>query len=187
MHFGRLGSGVAIVTGVASLSLVLPACGGASGGVADSKAPGSTAPRSTSTSAGNTQTAAVLQAYRAEWSAYDHALAKADAYDPALGTTMVDPLLQKVRATLLGYQYSGVVGRGAIDLHPRVTSLAGTTASVVDCAYSASILVYEKTGNQVPPVTQPENDEIQATLVLNGGVWKVSQQSVTEGKCSVAS
>jgi hypothetical protein len=169
-----------------SFALLLSACGGTAG-VADSKSSGSTAPTSTSTSTGNAQTAAVLRAYREGWASYTNALATANAYDPALSATMVNPLLQKVRATLLGYENSGVVGRGGVDLHPRVTSLTSTKASVVDCAYSASILVYVKTGDRVPPVTQPENDGIRATLVRSGNNWKVSEQSITEGKCSTAS
>lgn len=187
MQFGRLGSGVVIVIGVASLSLVLSACGGTSG-VPNSKRSGSSTSGSTSTPSIESQEAAtVLQAYRSEWAAYDHALVTANAYDSALPATMTNPLLQKVRATLLGDHNAGVVGRGPFTLHPKVASLTPTTARVADCAYSAAILVYSKTGKQVPPVTPPENDGIQATLVFGGGTWKVSEQTVTEGKCSAGS
>ena len=39
----------------------------------------------------------------------------------------------------------------------------------------------------VPPITPPENDGVQATLVLTGGTWKVSKQTVTEGRCAPGS
>jgi hypothetical protein len=129
----------------------------------------------------------VLQAYRAGWVAYDQALATANAYDPSLAATMVDPLLQKVRANLLGDRNDGIVGRGNVELHPKITSLTSTTATVVDCTYSSSELVYATTGKPVPPVTPPENDGVRSILVLSGSTWKVSQQSVTEGQCPAGS
>ena len=188
MHFGRIGSGVPIVIGVASLSLLISACGGTSGGVADSRPSGSTTSGSTSTSKTESQrSAAVLQAYSAGWSAFEHALTTANAYDSTLPATMVNPQLQHVRANLLGDSNSGVVGRGTFTLHPKVVSLTSTTATVIDCAYSTSVLVYSQTGKPVPPVTPPENDGIRATLILSGGKWNISQQSVTDGTCATGS
>jgi hypothetical protein len=66
-------------------------------------------------------------------------------------------------------------------------AVSTTTATVVDCAYSATELVYQSTGKPVPPVTSPENDGVTATLVLSGGTWKVSKQTVTDGKCAPGS
>lgn len=162
----------------AALALVLTSCGGSSGHKA---ADGPTTTTNSSTSAASS--AAVLGAYRAEWAAYQSALATANAYDPSLAATMVDPLLQKVRANLLGYQNAGIVGRGSIQLNPRVVSISATTAMIDDCNFSSSELVYAKTGKPVPPITPPEHDYVQATVVLVNGAWKVSQQNVTEGKC----
>lgn len=142
--------------------------------------------RSTTTTISPTAVA-VLRAYRAEWAAYDQALATANAYDTSLTSTMINPLLQQVRATLLGDQAAQIVGRGGVQLHPKVSSITATTATVVDCVYSKSELVYAKTGKPVPPVTPPEHDGVQATLVLTAGTWKVSQQSVKEGTCSAGS
>lgn len=174
---------------IAFSSLLLAACGG---GGADASHSSSTAPRhtpttnATSTSGGSTY-AAVLAAYRAGWSAYEGALADANAEDPALGATMVDPLLQRVKANLYAYQRQGIVGRGPVALNPKVVTLSPSTAVVVDCTFSSSELVYASTGKPVPPVTPPEHDGVRATLVLTAGSWKVSQQSVTEGKCAAGS
>jgi hypothetical protein len=174
---------------LAIAALLLDACGG--GGTSSTattlraKATTSTTIPSSSSTTTTTDPAAasVLAAYRAGWAAYEHALADADPEDPALSTTMVDPLLQRVKANLLGYQHDGIVGRGAVELYPKVVSVSSVTATVLDCTFSSSELVYANTGKPVPPVTPPEHDGVRATLTLTGGTWKVSQQAVTEGKC----
>jgi hypothetical protein len=166
---------------------VLASCGGSgSSGAAHSTStdsPSTTAVQSTHTTADPTA-AAVLAAYRAASNAFVHALATANPNDPALMATMVDPELVSIRANLVGDQQKGIVGRGAVTLHPKLVSISPTTATVVDCIYSASELVYQATGKPVPPVTQPESDGVSATLVLTGGTWKLSKQTVTEGKCA---
>ena len=129
----------------------------------------------------------MLAAYRAAWSAFEHAAADANPQDPELATTMVDPQLTGVKANLLADQRQGIVGRGTFTLHPKITALSATSATVVDCAYSTAVLVYAKTGKQVPPNTQPENDGVSSLLVLSGGTWKVSKQTVTDGKCAPGS
>ena len=190
MQFGRRGIRSASIAATLSLSLALSACGSTRSGspsTTGAKAPiASTSIPATSTTLAP-RSAAVLQAYRAGWVAYDQALATANAYDPSLAATMVDPLLQKVRANLLGDRNDGIVGRGNVELHPKITSLTSTTATVVDCTYSSSELVYATTGKPVPPVTPPENDGVRSILVLSGSTWKVSQQSVTEGQCPAGS
>ena len=100
---------------------------------------------------------------------------------------MVDPQLQGVKANLLSDQIHGMVGRGTFTLHPKITSLTATTATVVDCAYSTAELVYKATGKPVPPITPPENDGVTSTLVLTGGTWKVYKQTVTDGSCAPGS
>ncbi|MHB1928450.1 MAG: hypothetical protein ACYCUG_03315 [Acidimicrobiales bacterium] len=129
----------------------------------------------------------MLAAYRAEWAAFEHALADANPQAPELAATMINPQLQGVKANLLADQVHGMVGRGAFTLHPEITSLSSTRATIVDCAYSTSVLVYARTGKPVPPITPPENDGVSATLLLTGGTWKVYQQTVTDGKCAPGS
>lgn len=140
-----------------------------------------------STTAASSAVSAVLAAYRAGWAAFEHALADANPQDPELPATMVDPELQQVKANLLADQQHGMVGRGTTTLHPKITALSATAATVVDCAYSTAELVYQATGKAVPPVTPPENDGVTSTLVLSGGTWKVSKQIVTDGKCAPGS
>ncbi len=175
---------------------VLAACGGASGSASpstterpvQSSSSTSSTPASTSTSTTTSATAAaVLAAYRAEWRAFEQALAGANPEDPELAATMVPPQLTGVRANLTVDRRKGMVGRGSFTLHPKLVSLSATTATVVDCAYSTSVLVYAKTGKPVPPITPPENDGVSSELVQTGGAWKVYKQTVTEGKCTPGS
>ncbi|MGH8994447.1 MAG: hypothetical protein ACRDYB_00155 [Acidimicrobiales bacterium] len=172
---------------VVGCSLALCACDSAPAAAPPTTRDKPTASTSAPVATTNSVPAAVLQGYRASWAAFEQALSTADASDRELAATMVDPQLTGVKANLAADQLQGIVGRGATTLHPKITALSGTTATVVDCAYSSSELVYAKTGQPVPPVTPPENDGIQATLVLAGGSWKVSKQTVTDGKCAPGS
>ena len=188
MQVGRRGTRAAALVGVVSLSLLVSACGGSN----EAAPPTTRAKSTTSTSVPATTTtgpaaAPVLQAYRASWSAFEHALANANPSDTELAATMVDPQLEGVKANLLADQRQGIVGRGTFALHPKVTALTATTATVVDCAYSTSVLVYAGTGKPVPPITPPENDGVQASLVLSGSTWKVAKQNVTDGTCAPGS
>jgi hypothetical protein len=79
-----------------------------------------------------TPTTAVLAAYRAGWAAFEHALADANPEDPALPAALVDPELQQVKANLLADQQHGMVERGTFALHPKVTAVLTTAATVVD-------------------------------------------------------
>ena len=96
---------------------------------------------------------------------------------------MTGPQLQEVRENLVGDKADGVVTRGAIQLHPKLKSIKGGTAMVLDCSFSRSELVYAKSGKPVPPVTPPETDGDKATLVRIGSHWKVSEDLITEGRC----
>jgi hypothetical protein len=178
------------MTFLAASAVLLAACGSGLPSSSDTSTRPSAAPsttRSTSTSSSDPSQAAVLAAYRAASQAFEQALATANPADPKLAETMVDPQLQSVRANLVADQAKGIVGKGAVTLHPKIMSLSGTKATVVDCAYSTSELVYQSTGKPVPPVTPPENDGVRATLVQVGGTWKLSKQVVTEGKCAPGS
>jgi hypothetical protein len=194
MQSGWRGIRSASIAATLSLSLALSACGSTRSGapsttgtkapIASTSVPATTT--TTTTTLGPTS-AAVLNAYRAGWAAFEHALADANPSDPELAATMVDPQLQGVRANLLADRKAGMVGRGTTTLHPKIIALSATTATVVDCAYSTAELLYATTGKPVPPVTPPENDGVRATLLLSGSTWKVSKQTVTDGTCAPCS
>ena len=88
------------------LAMVVSACG--------SSTPDAAPPKTTTTDSSVTsttlsaQTAAVLTAYRAAWSAFERrGWPMPDPKDPALASTMVDPQLQSVKADLLADQTQG--------------------------------------------------------------------------------
>ena len=192
MRHGRREGGATVLAALVGMC-VLAGCSstpGAAAGRSTASVPRSTTtttpgPSSTTTTRGSVS--AVLAAYRAEWAAFEQALADANPGDPRLAATMVDPQLQSVKANLLADQRQGMVGRGTFTLHPKVTAISATSATVVDCAYSTAELVDKATGKPVPPVTPPENDGVTSTLILTGGSWKVSKQTVTDGKCALGS
>ena len=187
MRENRRAGGATVVAALVGL-WALAGCSNSHGaadsvrGTTSSTSATTTAPFSSTTT--NSASAAVLAAYRSAWSAFEHAAANANPQDPELAATMVDPQLQGVKANLLADQRQGIVGRGTFTLHPKITAVSATTATVVDCAYSTAELVYANTGKPVPPVTPPESDGVQSILVLSGRTWKVSQQTVTDGKCA---
>jgi len=193
MRQSRRVGGATVVAALVGLC-ALAGCSG-SHDAADANNTTSSSAAATTTSTGRSSTSttttfsasAVLAAYRAGWAAFGHALANANPEDPELPATMVDPQLQQVKGNLLADQQQGMVGRGTTTLHPKVTALSATSATVVDCAYSTAELVYQATGKPVPPITPPENDGVTSTLVLSGGTWKVSKQIVTDGKCAPGS
>jgi len=182
----------ALVACGVTAGVMMASCGGS--GASDTSHPTTTRAKSTTTtSIPATSTSldptsvAVLSAYRASWSAFEHALTTANPSDPELAATMVEPQLQSVKANLFADKRAGMVGRGTTTLHPKVMALSATTATVVDCAHSTAELIYASSGKPVPPVTPPENDGVRATLVLAGSTWKVSKQTVTEGTCAPGS
>jgi hypothetical protein len=98
---------------------------------------------------------------------------------------MVDPELQSARRYLLTDAHDGIVGRGSVMLHPKLESINGKSAVVVDCIWDASELVYKASGKPVPPITRPEQAGVRAVLVeVSTGRWKVASQSVSEGTCA---
>ena len=192
MRHGRREGGATVVAALVGMCL-LAGCSSSPGAAARRST--ASVPRSMTTTTSGLSSitttrgsvSAVLAAYRAEWAAFEQALADANPGDPRLAATMVDPQLQSVKANLLADQRQQMVGRGTFTLHPKVTAISTATATVVDCAYSTAELVDKATGKPVPPVTPPENDGVTSTLVRSGGAWKVSEQTVTDGKCAPGS
>ena len=174
---------------ILAASVALGACGSPSASPPPTtSAPSSSVSTSTSspsstTAPVSTEASAVLDAYRAGWTAVEHATATANPLDPSLKETMVNPVLHQVIGNLVTDNAEGIVGTGSIQLNPKVASIDGSTATVLDCSLSSFFLVYKKTGKQVPPVSKTEHDAVKAMLVLNGSTWKTKSRQITEGAC----
>lgn len=131
----------------------------------------------------------VIQGWRAAEQAFYTAAYTNDAASPALAATMVDPALSQARQFLFAAKSDGYLGRGTFDLgHPKVVSVSGDTAVLKSCVYGGVIEVNATTGKPAPaPFGVASNEEVQSTLrQVSTGLWKISQNTVTEGRCSAA-
>jgi hypothetical protein len=176
IRFGTLPLVVLVAVAVFAAS-----CGGSPSATGGSSTTSSV--RSTTTST-NAQASGVLAAYRAEQAAFEQAVQHADPAFPALAQTMTGAQLDSVRRSLVADQTNGIVGRGSVQLNPKVAWVRGSQALVLDCAFDSSELVYAATGKPVPPVTPPQKVAIRSDLTeVSSGVWKVANQHATDGSC----
>ena len=172
--WSRTWTGAACLLGVAALAA---SCGGSP------PSAGHHTDQSSTTNA-SSQVAAVLSAYRAGWRAFEQAVDNSDPTLPALAQTMTGAQLNSVERSLVADKTNGIVGRGNVQLHPKVSYVHGTQALVLDCAFDSSKLVYAATGKPVPPVTPPEKVAVRSQLTeVSRGVWKVSDQHTSGGSC----
>lgn len=128
----------------------------------------------------------ILTAYNARWAAFVHAAQTSDPNDPALATTMVDPLLSTTRQNLATHKAQGIVDRGDITTQPHVASMTATSAVVLDCSYSSLIQVYATTGQPVPGQpggTAPEYNGVSTTMVMTPQGWKAHDSTGQLGSC----
>ena len=161
------------------LAVVLLGCSGDD----DDASPTTTDPAAESTT---TTTAAadadVLDAYRGFWDAY---LAAADPMDPAhpdLELFATGASLEAVRNAFAEHFARGEVIRGSVDLAPKIEQLDDASATVRDCYLDQTHIFDSESGAQVDP---PEDAtfEVLATLVLEGGSWKVSSLDKVSDGC----
>jgi hypothetical protein len=103
----------------ACLGLVTSACSSTPAAGKDSTTTSTSSTVTTTTVA--SQAKAVLAGYRAEQAAFEQAIRTANAYSQALPATMVNPQLQPVRRYLVVDAHDGIVGRGSVSLHPRLS------------------------------------------------------------------
>ncbi len=181
MAWPRIRFGTLPMVVLVAVAVFCASCGGSPSATGGGSTTSSV--RSTTTST-NAQATGVLAAYRASQAAFDQAIQQADATLPALAQTMTGGELDSVRRSLVADQTNGIVGKGTVQLNPKVISVTGNDAVVRDCLFSSLELVYSATGKPVPPVTPPEHDGVQATLTQTSpGTWKVSGEHVSEGSC----
>lgn len=131
----------------------------------------------------------VIQGWKAAEEAFYTAAYTNNAAAPALAATMVDPALSQARQFLFAAKYDGYVGKGTFSLgHPQVISLSATSAGVQSCVYGGVIEVEASTGKPAPaPFGVASQETVRSTLVeTTPGVWKISKNSVSEGKCSAS-
>jgi hypothetical protein len=154
----------------ATAVLLLAGCSGRAGGQVDEG--------SSTSSAGPTTTVdprpAILAAYRAHWADVIEAGKTTDWRSSRLDDHATGETLRTVRDNYRRLHADGEVVRGTVRLHPRVTSVQGSTAIVHDCNDATDFLRYDaKTG---APKEQRTTDIVDATVTLRliNGAWLVS-------------
>jgi hypothetical protein len=140
---------------------------------AASRAPASTQPASQ---------AAVLAAYRAYWNDVIAAGKTADWRSPRLADHATGQALQTVRDHYRQLRAEGLVDRGTVTLHPRVTALQDDIATIQDCTDTSKFLKYDAKTGALRDTAIPELDSIVITLKRIKGAWIVTQ-TAGRGKC----
>ena len=158
---------------------LVASCGGSG-----SASGGGTTTSDRTSSTVNSEQSAVLTAYRAGWQAFEQAVDQGNPSLPALDQTMTGAQLESVHRILYADQVNGIVGRGGVQLHPKLSYIRGNQALVLDCTFDSSELVYAATGKPVPPVTPPEKVAVRSQLTqVSPGTWKVADQHTSGGSC----
>jgi len=160
------------------LAVLLLGCSGDD----DGATPTTTRPTTESTTTTAAADADVLEAYRGFWDAY---LAASDPMDPAhpdLERFATGASLEAVRRAFADHFARGEVIRGSVDLAPEIEQLDDASATVRDCYLDQTHIFDSESGAQVDP---PEDAtfEVLATLVLEGGSWKVSSLDKVSDGC----
>ncbi len=99
---------------------------------------------------------------------------------------MVEPQLDVVRSWLASIHAQGEIATGQISFGPaQVQHGPSGTVQVQSCAHDAEIVVTASTGQPVPGIAGEVADElVTATMVSNGGEWKLEAQTVGVGQCT---
>jgi hypothetical protein len=128
----------------------------------------------------------VLSAWLAAELAFHDAGLTANANEPALAATTLEPQLGVRRSFFEQMRASGEVGRGPTHYGtPTVSALVGHRATVRACAYDQEIVVYAATGRPVAGVSgQVDYVAYKSSMELTSSGWKLLTQGVaTASKC----
>ena len=181
----------------AAAALGLAGCGSSAPALSTSRPTSTPTPSASASPTPDASDAAVLAAYQAYVSAINQAYAATSSPGawnlPVLSATMVNPMLQGWQNLLTQDYAQGIVVEGTFTPeHPRVVSNSGTSATVSDCLWDATVEYYKaSSGGTAEPVpnqpggTQPEGDGFQAVFTLVSGKWMASAGLSDEaGNCT---
>jgi hypothetical protein len=121
----------------------------------------------------------VLSSWLAAELAFQDAAVTADANEPALAATTLEPQLGVRRSFMEQMRVSGEVGRGPTHYGtPTVTALEGHRATVRACAYVQQIVISAATGRPVAgELGQVGYVAYTSSMELTSSGWKLLTQS----------
>ncbi len=183
---GALALRTAVVAGpaLAAVTMALATAGCSAGSSAAVPSPSAAGPtrlsvpassQSSSSDPSAAATTAVLRQYDAFWGALPPASAATTDTSrlDALFATTTTPELSQLVETFGKQRTAGKVLYGRDVLHPVVTSVANDLARVTDCQDSSQSGVMDlKSGRRL--TVGVSRNPVDATLLMRGGVWKVS-------------
>jgi hypothetical protein len=121
---------------------------------------------------------AVIAAYKGMWSDYQQDLATANWQNPLSVKHATGKALLVLENTLALDGHHGWIGKGTPELEPIIKTLTdhgtSSTAEIVDCADLTHFLLYVASTGALQDSTPGGRHLIDATLIVEDGVWKVS-------------
>ncbi len=175
--------GVRVLAVAAALALAGAACSPDADGPSTGTSSTSAMTGSSTTSTLAADDAEVLAAYRAFWDAYLAAADPMDPEHPALAQHATGKQLETLQKAFLASRAGGEVIRGTLDLAPRVLSVTGDRAAVRDC-YLDNSGVYDAATGSRKDTASGTRHLVTASLVREGGVWKVSDLTKEGDGCT---
>jgi hypothetical protein len=167
-----------------ALALLLPACSDADGirtsdprAVVSTAAPAAAAPSALATS--DDAELLVRQRYVEFQRIVAETGASSDADDPRLGEYATGAVLENLRGKLAVRRQSGTRLYGIPVPHVQSVSVSGDRATVVDCLDNAGTGLMDRAGKKLS--VGRERQETTVVLVLEDGVWKVSEITTIAG------
>lgn len=174
-----------LAVAAAALALAGAACSPDDDGPSTGTSSTSAMTESSTTSTLTAGDAEVLAAYRAFWDAYLAAADPMDPEHPGLAEHATGKQLETLQRAFLARKAGGEVIRGTLDLAPRVVSVTGDNAAVRDC-YLDSSGVYDAATGTRKDTPSGTRHLVTASLVRDGGVWKVSDLKKEGDGCTAA-
>jgi hypothetical protein len=169
-----------------TVTLLLAGCSDADGmqasgprARASTSAPSATAPSTFATSAFAAAELLVTQRYVEFQRVVAEAGATSDADDPRLTEYATGAVLENLRGKLAVRRQSGTRLYGMPVLHVQSVLVAEDRATVVDCLDNSGTGLVDRAGKKLS--VGREGQETTAVLVLEDGVWKVSEITTIAG------
>lgn len=124
----------------------------------------------------------VLDAYLANWKAWDTATDPANPDFPGLAETRTGPALEAAVDQISAWKFTGRVAHDPANSisrnRPEVVSVDGEKALVRDCSVDDGLVVIAATGEVVNDIV--ETALFEASMVIEDGRWKVQSLKVVD-------